>query len=552
MRRERKRIGEVISISGATVVVSLEKFDSTTVAQDKIRWADYVLIEGDEFSTIGQVVSLSVRSSNALHALEGKVFAEVLQLVSFDKFSHQFFLGVKEYPTIGTLCFTVEETLVRLAFGSLSSDQCVTELSLNLGTMVDGGGVPLALTPEAMFGRHCAVVGTSGGGKSWSLGRLIEEVARHRSKAIVVDATGEFSTIGGPVIHAHIGKKLKEGDQSLEVSLPYFQLLESDLFAVFQPSGDVQAPKLRAAIRTLKLLAREPHIALNGNLMKANRNKLQFMEAYSRHASEIESSTTNFNIFKLADQLKFECVNEIRSATETDYWGGYNSYEESAVFPLISRVIDATTSPNLEPIFRPEGLHSLFDIIEWFMGNEEARILSLSLEYLSYLHRARELVTNALGRQLMSYARQGLLRQKPLLLIVDEAHQFLNIHLEDRARDYPFDSFASIAKEGRKYSLNICLATQRPRDIPESVMSQMGTMLVHRLTNDADRAIIERSCGQADNRTLQALPALAPGEAILLGIDIPIPIKIAMSKPSFPPLSRGPDYQNYWTKQASV
>lgn len=70
------------------------------------------------------------------------------------------------------------------------------------------------------------------------------------------------------------------------------------------------------------------------------------------------------------------------------------------------------------------------------------------------------------------------------------------------------DAFELIAKEGRKYGLNICLSTQRPRDITEGVLSQMGTLVVHRLTNDRDREVVERACGEIDRSASSFLPNL--------------------------------------------
>lgn len=108
------------------------------------------------------------------------------------------------------------------------------------------------------------------------------------------------------------------------------------------------------------------------------------------------------------------------------------------------------------------------------------------------------------------------------------------------------DAFELIAKEGRKYSLNICLATQRPRDIPEGVLSQMGTLIVHRLTNDRDRDVVERACGEIDKSASAFLPNLEPGEAALIGVDLAIPLTVQINQPVRRPDSRGPDFQQAW------
>ena len=93
------------------------------------------------------------------------------------------------------------------------------------------------------------------------------------------------------------------------------------------------------------------------------------------------------------------------------------------------------------------------------------------------------------------------------------------------------DAFEIIAKEGRKHGLNLCLTTQRPRDITEGVLSQMGALIVHRLTNDRDREVVERACGEIDRAASSFLPNLKQGEAVILGADFPIPLTIHINKP---------------------
>jgi DNA helicase HerA-like ATPase len=146
----------------------------------------------------------------------------------------------------------------------------------------------------------------------------------------------------------------------------------------------------------------------------------------------------------------------------------------------------------------------------------------------------------------MEAARTGAFKAHPLVVFIDEAHQFLNNSLPSSGTIFPLDSFALIAKEGRKYALTVALATQRPRDIPEDVLSQMGTLLIHRLINDNDRKIIERASGEMDSASAASIPILASGQGILVGVDFPVPLSIKMAPPGAPPDSSGADYQTFW------
>jgi uncharacterized protein len=102
---------------------------------------------------------------------------------------------------------------------------------------------------------------------------------------------------------------------------------------------------------------------------------------------------------------------------------------------------------------------------------------------------------NAVGRHLLHLARKDRFTRSPVVCFLDEAHQFIGGSVGDEQNTVLLDAFGLIAKEGRKYGLTTVIATQRPRDVPEDVLSQLGTLFVHRLTNGRDREIIERACG---------------------------------------------------------
>lgn len=155
-------------------------------------------------------------------------------------------------------------------------------------------------------------------------------------------------------------------------------------------------------------------------------------------------------------------------------------------------------------------------------------------------------MANVIGRLLLSLARQQRLGDGPVVVFVDEAHNFLGRELGKEGSASRLDAFELIAREGRKYGLNLCLATQRPRDLTEGVLSQLGTLIVHRLTNDRDRDLVERACGEIDRSASAFLPNLKPGEAAVIGVDFPIPMTLQMEPPQAKPRSDGPDYQKAW------
>ena len=90
------------------------------------------------------------------------------------------------------------------------------------------------------------------------------------------------------------------------------------------------------------------------------------------------------------------------------------------------------------------------------------------------------------------------------------------------------------------------MATQRARDIPEDVLSQIGTLIVHRLTNEKDQEIVKKAVGSIDNRSASFLPVLGQGEALLLGVAFPFPMKVKIKQPESPPKSRSASFSKAW------
>ena len=130
-------------------------------------------------------------------------------------------------------------------------------------------------------------------------------------------------------------------------------------FAIFRPRGESQAPKLRAAMRSLKLAKHAPSIAPDGTINKAHKNKTQYQNEYRRFIKEVENPKAEFDIAKLTRQIENECVNPYRSSLEPLIWGDINSKDQSFCTPLITRIEDIIQSPNLAPIFNPGDKHSL-------------------------------------------------------------------------------------------------------------------------------------------------------------------------------------------------
>ena len=127
--------------------------------------------------------------------------------------------GIARHPHLGSRIYLAPPQLLRWLFDCSQIGETASEpIMLDVASLTDGTGIGLA--PERLFGRHCAVVGATGAGKSWTIARLIEESARHPAKIVFFDGTGEFHTLNSGVRHVHIGSDPEGKEPSDEVAMP--------------------------------------------------------------------------------------------------------------------------------------------------------------------------------------------------------------------------------------------------------------------------------------------------------------------------------------------
>jgi len=526
---------------------------------------ELVLIEGQQSLLLGRIREIRLpdpdrRSLTAvprrLDDLDAIGNIQLLGCVALDTL--EVTAGVDAYPRLGDRIYAAPHRFVALLPQLMRGERPEKDtVALDLGTVGNAAEAAVSLRPEKLFGRHCAILGTTGGGKSWTTARIIQECLKYPSKVILLDATGEYRGFDGPgVKHCHLGAPLETAAASAGCSLPPTSFLESDFVALFEPAGKVQGPKLRAAIRSLRLANLVERLAPNGFIEKIGRSKRDVEAAERRPeiAASLDDPRQGFDARHLVRQIEQECVypdafGEIRGQKDLTKWG-LEDGNFSHCLPLVARINGVLTSPAFRCVFHAASLPSLTDGISEF-HNSADRLLRLDLSGIHYEFNAREIIANVVGRHLLELARSGAFRTRPAVVLVDEAHNFLGRHIGTEDYASKLDAFELIAKEGRKYGLCLCLATQRPRDITEGVISQMGTLIVHRLTNDRDREVVERACGEIDRSASAFLPNLRPGEAVIIGTDFPIPLMLQILEPSTRPNSEGPAFQKHWKEDIS-
>ena len=498
---------------------------------------NFIVIEGEEYGFLARIIEINLPDSERKSINEKAIQNDETNfhpsgkaelLLGFSVFEpKETKKTVSKYPSIGAKVYACsdeqieqyvkefgkknnEEENVYAPIGKLTSNDAICNVSLN-----------------ALFGRHCAVVGTTGGGKSWTVAKLIESITENTdNKVILIDATGEYENLNC--------ESIALGENSY---FDYKYLTNSDFCFLFQENSPNTVTALCEAIHSLKLISLRVD---NFDGIKSGKNAESLSKLVRENIHKFKEC--EFDILKLPEQIKNEAVQLGRNGSyeENGFKLGYCSH-------LIARanlLLQNDTIKNALGIERKQAQTTdIISSIEDFIKPEQKvkNVLRIGFEKLSYDFAIREIIVDFIASNLLKKARKECFYTTPILLFIDEAHQFLNkrINADDNSSFY-LQNIDLIAKECRKYGLFLCLATQMPRDIPIGTLSQMGTFIVHRLINEQDKKAIESAASSANKSALSFLPILGEGEALLVGVDFPMPLLIKIDQPKKEPKSNTP------------
>ena len=163
---------------------------------------------------------------------------------------------------------------------------------------------------------------------------------------------------------------------------------------------------------------------------------------------------------------------------------------------------------------------------------------------------ALELMTSVVSRMIFDYrkSKYGDDRQKnPIHLILDEAHRYIRKDADYILRE---NIFEKIAREGRKYSLYLMVSSQRPSELSQTVLSQCGNYIVHRIQNEVDMKYIYSVLPYFSEDYITKIKQAVPGEALIFGNCVPMPLMIKVTEANPAPNSKNCDICTEWFGKA--
>jgi len=527
-------IGHIIDVQGAVFITDLLNSEegvapAVTLGDEDIlvgRLGSYVRIQQGAVRVIAMVTRMTERerlSTLAGAAEEEGANAEALairtvQLIpigSLDTGGH-FERGISVYPTTGAEVHAVASSEIEVMFRRFR------EKGYDVGAVSTSPNTRVYLDPSPMFGRHCAILGQTGAGKSWAVASLLQKaiVIMPRAHVILLDLHGEYR-------ETFIAEKVRVVNAT-ELEMPYWLMTYSELSDLLIDRTEFSAHNQTAFFRdTLNALKQTEGVRL-GLPRTTVDTPIYFSLHDLRQATEAKNE---------------EMVQGATKPIKGPMHGEFDRF----LMRMDSRLNDSRYDFLLKPRNRNNS-ESLMGLLRDFVGLGDRKVPITVIDMSPVPFDVRPSVMAQIGRLAFEFNYWNPQYEKfPILLVCEEAHSYIT-----RDSDTRFEgarkSMERIAKEGRKYGVGLAVVSQRPHELSETVLSQCGTFICLRITNPDDQEYVRKLVPEAERDLVNILAGMRRGEALVLGEATPMPTRVQLDTPSPTPHSNDVDFFKYWTE----
>ena len=565
------KIGHIVEVAGTTIRIELsgDVTELTRSHQGRVypigQIGSIVKVHFGRRLVFGFVTLLRMRSEELIETgqpippeadqrvMEIELFAEgVWQGVNG---TLKFTRGVSTYPLPrqGVYLLTRDEAidLYKSAEGQLH-DKAIDSL-VPFATYVGADSARCRANIDKMFGMHCAILGSTGSGKSGAVAALLHSVLEHkpngtdlcRPRIVIIDPHGEYGQAFGDraVVYRAYDPIGHEQAQGAPIKLPYWLMSADEFRSLAIGKTEFEATSQNNVIYKALTYARlvaanlvDPSPTSYGGAAPTDGGNPD--DPRPRVGVQVHA-IVEFDRDKPRPFSLDELVNHIT------YLQGAR-----AKGAILERIPDGDFTKNFKSILDKLAIMRRDPRINFLMANWDASAPTLSqilgqfisaaqadgehnkdLRILDISGLPNEVagpLAGMLARLMFQYKLYQTSEERkkdPILLVCEEAHRYV----PDRGEaEYATAQIAirRIAREGRKYGLGLMLVSQRPADVESTVISQCGTWLVLRLTNHADQQHVSRFLPDGLSGMTNALPNLAQQEAIFVGEGASLPARV--------------------------
>lgn len=534
-------IGYVVDVQGNQLTASLVEDDqgrvpTITIGDEDIsvgQIGSYVAIRQGNVNIVAIVTRMTEQEALAAPTLEtpGEAAARlpfakrIARLTPIGSILPEgyFDRGVGQYPTTGAEVHALGATDIEKMFDKYQSK------GFSVGTVATHPLLKVCLDPTNLFGRHFAILGQTGSGKSWTVAALVQRTVEvmPRAHIIILDLHGEYCwKRPDGTRHFAFANNIVRHVDARELEIPYWLMTFSELCDLLIERGEREATNQTAFFRDCLFEGRQQE------------------NASATPPLELIRVTVDTPIYFSLDDLiaKIRAKNIERVGTrQGPMFGDFDRF----IMRIESKLNDSRYNFMLKPTRRNTSA-SLSDMLRDFVGLGEQKAAVTVIDLSSVPFDVRPTVAAQIGRLAFEFNYwNACYREFPILLICEEAHAYIPRAVESQYAGSR-KSMERIAKEGRKYGVGLAIVSQRPHEVSETVLAQCGTFICLRITNPDDQGYVRSLVPESEGDLVNVLAGLGRGEALILGEAVPLPTRLQFNKPNPTPNSDDIDFYSKW------
>ncbi|MCW9078796.1 MAG: ATP-binding protein [Gammaproteobacteria bacterium] len=517
-------LGNLTDVSGARFIARLQDSGPNFEAYRQVggeivsigQIGTYVIARGQQEQVLCQIIS-------AREEGHGEDTTRMLRLLPLGEISSdgKFFRGVGHYPPLGTPVYMAESAQLDAMFDG------VRRYGLHLGRLSQREELRVFVEPNLLFSRHLAILGQSGSGKSWAVSSLLQRTVKLMPKAhiVLLDLHGEYGWRDEhDNFHSAFPVDIVRHVDARSLEIPYWLLTYGELVDLLidrtDPNASLQISFMREVLHSLRKKG----------------NEYLGIDRLSVDSPVYFSLKELYLHFKQANEQQFDF-----GKTQGPLFGAFDEF--------LVRFQSMFNDSRYDFLFRPKRRTKsldLEDLLRDFIGLGEPKRQITVIDLSAVPHDVRPTVSSQIGRLAFEFNYWNPQRREfPILLVCEEAHQYIP-RQADTQHEGSRRAMERIAKEGRKYAVGLCVISQRPTELSETVLSQCSNFICLRTTNPQDQEYIRKLMPEGEQDLADVLTTLHRGEALAVGEAIPLPTRLQLYPPNPAPASSDAPVAESW------
>jgi len=475
----------------------------------------------------------------------------------------------------------IEEATIDLIYNSNK------DFNFPFGKLVQNKNIDFKIDANKLFGKHVALVGSTGSGKSCTVAKILQDAVGISTKKnknatqqknahlIIFDIHSEYKSAFTLQSEEKFNLNILDVDS---LKLPYWLMSSEELETLFIEGNENNHHNQVSQFKKAVILNKERHnpslkdkvnydtpvfFDINEvfNYIQNINNLTTYNEGGKTYFATLVEPKIEFNPNQFWNVINFEestaNSKHEKLGVKVSKSGGFNGQFDRFISRLETKLSDKRLNFILNPKKADENDYKtddFGDILKQFLGyldRSNVTIIDLSGIPFEVLSITVSLVSRLVFDFAFHYSKikHQIDEQNdiPFMIVCEEAHNYIP---KTGGAEYKASkkSIERIAKEGRKYGLSLMVVSQRPSEVSETIFSQCNNFISLRLTNVNDQSYVKALMPENSNAIADILPNLGSGECLIVGDAALIPSVVKLDMPDPQPKSQSVKFQDEWLK----